>query len=702
MKFNRHWPLLAITSALTILLACSHLPSTERKTAGGASSPFTDYVHGYTAAQYFQDNVTAFDARLKLIDHAVTGDHARIATFVYDDGKVAERLTRHLCRAALRGVDVEILVDSKSGDAIKGETPFNNTDPIKRVQEMYQYMANCGVKISIHNHLESYIDVFGQRMPNIFLDPKLDGGVYSGPSAKTFDTRIYTIITRVSSIVNDEFKAEKIPITANNVLNCLYGMAKAYLSMVGHSVKEEARNSPTVPDPTTGEPVTLLKRDQGQLKANYLSLINDAGWSKIDPEKLARALPKIIERVIADKEIGSLRESVHRFNRLNHRKLFLVESADRGDGCMILGGRNIGDHYLANGDTSFYDGDVMLCDHVSGEHAAMLAAANKSFEQLKTDLSDGLLGLSSDNKINVIQKNDGYQYTRFVQKERELADDDWADNGPILGEMSLPQASGWQLLTASWDKNPDAVAKALLEMINQENKEIFIESAYAEFNYPLRTALESKLKSGVRVTLYTNSFFTSDAGSKFIRILMAKWILLMQKGYPNLFTARFTNAASVHMTHFKGAGFACQGGTAVGMKSFLIGSHNFHPRSGRSDKEHALRWNQPTTTECTSGFSAADDLVGQRRNLYVQAKAKLGFSPLSQYSILYDELAEVDAAKSKNVTGQQKRLTAALKAVFYESEVKGKKPSLKYISTVNKILKLMDEGGLHDVIGYLF
>src|SRR5690606_17920173 len=82
------------------------------------------------------------------------------------------------------------------------------------------------------------------------------------------------------------------------------------------------------------------------------------------------------------------------FNRLNHRKLFYVESPT-GETCFILGGRNLGDHYLhwEMRTDSFVDGDMLICDHhldPNKKDDNVVAQASESFDEIFYAKDDGL------------------------------------------------------------------------------------------------------------------------------------------------------------------------------------------------------------------------------------------------------------------------------------------------------------------------
>ena len=89
-----------------------------------------------------------------------------------------------------------------------------------------------------------------------------------------------------------------------------------------------------------------------------------------------------------------------------------------------------------------------------------------------------------------------------------------------------------------------------------EQNQIYIESAYAEFDRALRRALDQAMDRGVKVLIVTISMFMSDGASKFVRVLMSHWTYEMQMKHVKLFQIGYAGSADGHMIHFKGAALA--------------------------------------------------------------------------------------------------------------------------------------------------
>ena len=150
------------------------------------------------------------------------------------------------------------------------------------------------------------------------------------------------------------------------------------------------------------------------------------------------------------------------------------------------------------------------------------------------------------------------------------------------------------------------------------------------------------------------------------------------------------------MTHFKGAAFGCQRSAAGANQAFLLGSHNFDPRSGRADKDYALVWEEPSP-DCGSLLNS--ELVSGRFAIYAALKKARNTNVLVEYSDLFEELEQV-ANRYDTDSEETRQLALAFKNVFYESTPNGYRVS--YAEKALHLLKLIDKGGLHDLIGSIF
>jgi hypothetical protein len=435
-----------------------------------------------------------------------------------------------------------------------------------------------------------------------------------------------------------------------------------------------------------------------RIKENYHSIINNEFWDQFTPgrtkenrEKMKLIRDAFIAALKDDSLLKLVREKLRVFNRLNHRKIFIVEDSSRfGDDCVIIGGRNLGDKYLTDGAESFRDGDVFFCRSQSPSMSAFLRQANESFEELmpgpRQDLSDPVLNIRNSNVLVQIKPENP---TKGQVLPRTNIAGLKSDN---IGKIDNPI-----LLTSRWNPATDEIRQGLLAAIRRERREIYIETPYAQFDKEVRDALEAAMRQrNVKVRVVTNSLFISDGASRLIRLWMARWNEEMVEKYPRLFRLDYVSLSSGHMIHFKAAAFLCQGaGAGTGsFREYIVGSHNFHPRSGYSDKEHAIEW-RVKAANCSD---TRNDLVSSRTNYYKNAKNErnLGEPVLVNYTTLLDEIGEV-ARDSRDPDNA--RMAQALERTLSEE-----KEGRKQISDTEKldlIQELLDEGGLRDLVGIL-
>ena len=580
------------------------------KAHSASKASFDQEVKRWSHPQLFFTNRKAFQARLFLLDQAPKGSVVKILSFLYDYGDTTKRLASHICKAEKRGVHVFLTMDSKSGSIPGKPNVFDHP----KTEELYQYMANCGAEVKVHNHIKDFKTVLGKVIP-----------------------------------------------------------AKKYLKL--------KTNSP--------------------------------------------------------------------LNRLNHRKLFWVQ-APSGSACFILGGRNLGDHYLAWHNDSFIDGDILYCNHHSKNN--VVSQAEQSFDSIWNDKDD-------DVQFYLVKKNNAFSYKEISFAKKPLCNNLHStksthstkeDEVPVpckvnfIKGLSMPLAYNWKLKTSVWNPEKDFVRQALYKMIQKEQVEIYIETAYFDYDEKMKKHLIDALERGVDVTIISNSLFESDAGSKLLSLSRGKFIqdLLSKYGVEsfrskfsdhvksrnlqNLYAGKkeekgrfnffLTSVYAGHMIHFKGAGFKCQKDERGYKKSFLLGSHNFHVRSGLSDKEHALIWNEPVDLSCISKVGERQftpeflyevstryqvqtingeqaltsikpkyrDLIERRLHFYSKASTfyieRANKPILIAFKSLADELAQdLDTKEGKTTTDRyiQKGLRWVLTRVVYKNHKEGKTPEIR-------------------------
>lgn len=646
------------------LLTCLALAATS---AAASAQDFTALVASQPQAALYQANGDALNARLALIDNTPSGGKVKVATFVFDYGQAVQKLAGHMCKAAARGVQVELVADAKSGDRVDADDAFDSSNEAKSSEEIYQLLANCGVKVSIHNQDHGYVTVsiLGQRLPNIF------NGVPNGSSVSPIKllSRINEIKAKLVQLVRPRLLAVGVTADPTNLINNVQALAMAIAGFTSEGGIDPNANR--------------------NIGSAYRAILGDRFWDQMNPERMTVLTEAIRDALQSDPDLSNVYVALRRHNRLNHRKIFLAQSAS-GEGCAFIGGRNLGDHYLVNSKENFRDGDVLVCSAQAGG-LPVLSAIEESFDQLNTDFSDPILDGSLDNRVRIVKANGGYRY-KFIQPASVM---NVTTLAAIPAGIALPKFEQPALLMTKWQPSTDEVRMSLLEGISREQKEIYIETAYAEFNASIRRALEKALDRGVKVRVVTNSFFILDGPSKMIRLWMSHWNGKMAAKYPKLFTTYYATEEAGHMIHIKTAGFRCQKGLNGLSRMYIIGSHNFHPRSGYSDKENSLQWREQTNASCDD---SQGDLIDQRI-AYWNVVAKGTNAPvLDQNTSLFIDLVSATRLNSKGANG---RLAQALMQAMYRENPKRSEPDLFQGERLQTILDLIESGGLRDLVGVL-
>jgi phosphatidylserine/phosphatidylglycerophosphate/cardiolipin synthase-like enzyme len=635
--------------------------------AAAKANSLTDVANQFKHPQFIQDNAMALKFRLALLDHAAPGAQVRIATYTYEFGTATTALNAHMCAATARGVKVELIADAKSGEVLGQENPYNADANVKKVEQEFANLANCGVQVFIHNYNTDFVTIslFNKRVPNIF-GPNVKNGDSVNPVKA--DLRLKELRARLSDALHSTLEKNHLP---NNPANVFSDIQQLVLN-IAQLPSDNADGAESYID---------------MIGKNYRSILDDPFWSQFSQgneaasvEKMKEINAAIVTALAKDPVLKDVRDKLRVYNRLNHRKLFIVQEPN-GDSCAIVGGRNLGDSYLTNGPGTFRDGDVFFCSEQVPTLQKFMTEANASMDSLKTDLKDSAVNPPLKSVVRSIRA------TRKIKGRAVAAIAPNLLKAEDLGTIDQPM-----LLTSQWssDGADDQIRLAMLKAIEREHKAIYIETAYAEFNKSMRDALQDALSKGVTVHIVTNGLFISDGGSKLIRLWMARWNDEMGAKYPHLFKIEYAPVSAGHMIHFKGAAFRCQEAVDKSFyREYIVGSHNFHPRSGYSDKENSIEWREATDTTCSD---PASDLITLRAQYY-QNQAKLaGGAVLRSYKSLYEELNEVTFRFEDypNVN-----LARAIDRAMYLNG------QLIEPQKLNWIQDLLDQGGLRDLIGIL-
>jgi PLD-like domain len=682
---------------------------------------FDSYAAQYTKPAYFQDNNSAFLARLKLLDSLPSGSQVKIATFEFDNGVVARTLAHHLCVTARRGVSVEMLVDAKSGSLAGQTNAWNGTDDAKTQEEIFQYLANCGVTVHIHNDVQDYIIALGSHLPNFMGGPQYNA---SSVDPVSLYLRVVTVTSRLAGMADNAGKSAGANISTWNLLANLRDFGLNMKDVMG---KGDAFPVPAGPAGSTNDTSSATKAMNA-----WQAMVNDPIWDQASGDQLKKVVDSLTGQLNrSTDDIGQSVYALRRYNRLNHRKLFLVQSPS-GAGCFVLGGRNLGDDYLSGQPTSFFDGDLLLCTHHGADAATAFQQAKDSFKDLVSNHADGHYRLpNSDIPMRDIpvRKNYAFQLlwapasqppisvasylkmanTLPTEKGSLLPLISWDDSNRIEPALELSGVSGFTVLTSSLDPAEDQVKARFLKLIDSEQKEIYVETPYAVFAADVRAAFEAAMKRGVKVHIVTNGFFTSDGASKIGTILMNPWYRAMNKLYPANFDLKQTSAHTSHMTHFKFAAFACQPGLAgfASSRAYILGSHNFHPRSGLSDKEHAVAW-KSALGACSP--LSSDALVASRAQMYANYPTRDHGSVLESYSEVGEELIKManggfDGGEDLKLSNHKSLATNTL-SVLYSPRTDARGNSSYVLWQGNRIYQVLmpklEQSGLYDLFASLF
>ena len=157
------------------------------------------------------------------------------------------------------------------------------------------------------------------------------------------------------------------------------------------------------------------------------------------------------------------------------------------------------------------------------------------------------------------------------------------------------------------------------------------------------------------------------------------------------------------MIHFKGAGFRCQKRGDQVYRTYFMGSHNFHQRSGFSDKEHMINWNESTDGDCST---PSHDLISYRNEYYGKTAGeraryiKTYYNPkYPEFSSLYFELLEVTRNHNDE---KHSTIARGLIRTFYSVTNQGMTVNYRHPQKMETFVEKLEEGGLKDLIGFLF
>jgi phosphatidylserine/phosphatidylglycerophosphate/cardiolipin synthase-like enzyme len=101
-----------------ILIGNLFVPKASSASTATSTTGIAVIAERFNHPQFISNNDDALTLRLALLDYAAKGALVTIATYTYDDGKATRALVKHMCSAVARGVQVELIVDSKPGKSL--------------------------------------------------------------------------------------------------------------------------------------------------------------------------------------------------------------------------------------------------------------------------------------------------------------------------------------------------------------------------------------------------------------------------------------------------------------------------------------------------------------------------------------------------------------------------------------------------------
>ncbi len=550
---------------------------------GASEQGFSEYIRQYDMPQFLEHNDRAFQARLKLLDRAPAGSVVRVLTFTFDNGFVVRKLAAHLCQAVRRGVEVRFMADSKYGSIPGEKTIFDH----ELNEEVYQYMANCGVQVRIHNIVPHKM-VAGIPVPDDLI------ATFRKPE-----------ISPVNRLNHRKLFWVKGPSDADACL-ILGGR-----NLGDHYLEWDGRKESFL----DGDVLLCRHMFEGYIREGERAIVEQTEHS--------------FDELWNDQEFGkSIVRPIFANPDFEFRFITLDTRGARVNGRFVSLDTEEGRALFRKAGGT---------DRIHERDAAELALVKLS---PKHHVKIGIDSKEIDDKDREALQKEGFAIPVAV---------------PVGGRAAakghaLRQSWNWRFLRTSWEPpagapripRTDQIRDELYKAIDRERKHIYIETGFAHIDEEFGRRLEAAMERGVKVEIVSNSLFTYTGAAKAIRLLMNPWLhamserwgveRLLKKYGPSAkdrafeearFILRLTSVHAGHLIHFKAAGFKCQDREKEAghfEKRFFVGSHNFHPRSGLSDKEHALTWVEPVDYDCMKA-------VGESRfspDQIARAKAEKG------------------------------------------------------------------------------
>ncbi|MFA6238502.1 MAG: phosphatidylserine/phosphatidylglycerophosphate/cardiolipin synthase family protein [Bacteriovorax sp.] len=346
--------------------------------------------------------------------------------------------------------------------------------------------------------------------------------------------------------------------------------------------------------------------------------------------------------------------------RRNHRKLLLIDSNEA-----ITGGRNLGDEYFdLVDDFNFLDRDLQ----VSGPIAQHIQSTFDQFWNSKLSVK-----IEREKKPEPPFSSGENELSDRMDYEREIRDYNLRISA-AKNFLTIPEAlyetirehgknqlalayrgncSNMSINTdyATIDKKAPRITKNnLAERIRNARESILFDSTYFIVDNEFKNALETALENKVKVSLLTNSIYSSDAiyvVTAFDSIIRS-WILkglephifkgILPEDYPTMTNKISNGRFGIHAKSF-----------VFDNKDVVIGTFNFDPRSANLNNEMTISCdNNPELARYVSedierrmrgsilldSTKKADDFQFYKAGFF----KKMGYYILKYPSILFDYL----------------------------------------------------------------
>jgi putative cardiolipin synthase len=290
-----------------------------------------------------------------------------------------------------------------------------------------------------------------------------------------------------------------------------------------------------------------------------------------------------------------------RLSRRMHSKTYIVDNS-----FAIVGGRNIGDEYFdARQDMNHRDRELLAAgpvvatagkqfDEMWNSQWAIPISALVSFKLSPDEVQKKYLGLE---KFAGDEKNYPYPLPEGREPRQQLIDSwfDAATWAPTEFVYNPP------VITGGDEANGTVIADHLIELLNDAESEILVESAYFIISDELLQRVDPLLEKNIRIDALTNSLATTDvwtihAGyTRNRKEIIRRGIGLYEFRPDAASCRRLVENAQLECADFE---FSLHAKSVVfDRKVVYVGSFNLNPRSRYLNTETALIVHSPVLSE---------------------------------------------------------------------------------------------------------